>query len=193
MATFKRVTPPAEEPVALEDARAFLRVAGTEEDGLIARLLTAARERVEAETGGALVDQTWRMAAEVEEGRSVGAFRRFRLARAPYLAFVEARLARDDGTSAAFELDDVRVDPDGNAVALRLDGAVLSGRRLWRPVEIVWRAGYGAAGDVPDALRTAILMLTAEAYERAGDGGVPVMATAPGIARLLSPFREARL
>ena len=99
MAAFKRVTPPAEEPVSVEELRAYLRLSHDADDALIARLARAARERVEEETGRALAEQTWRMAADVEEGAVKGAFRVFALRRPPYLSFIEARIAKDDGTS----------------------------------------------------------------------------------------------
>jgi uncharacterized phiE125 gp8 family phage protein len=187
MAIFKKVTPPAEEPVALGDARVFLRVSGTEEDGLIARLLAGARERVEEATGRALMEQTWRMSADLSEGVARGAFTSFRLRRPPFLGFVEARVAKADGTSAAVALDDVRTEADAETVWLRLTGAALAGARAWRPVEIVWRAGYADAAAVPDALKTAILMLVAEAYERQGSIGAPeAMAKVAG---MIAAFR----
>ena len=44
MAAFKRVTPPAAEPVALAEVRAFLRISHEDDDTLIERLAKAARE-----------------------------------------------------------------------------------------------------------------------------------------------------
>ena len=192
MAAFKRVTPPAAEPVALADVRAFLRVADENEDALIARLIAAARERVEAESGRALMPQTWRMSADVAEGRTRDAFRVFALRRAPYLSFVEARVAKEDGTSTPLALDEVRVDADANQVWLRL-GSALTGARAWRPVEIVWRCGFADAAAVPDALKTAVLMLVAHGYERRDSLGAPEAATPAGVSALLAPYREVRL
>ena len=45
------LTPPAQEPVSLAEARAFLRLDQTEEDDLLATLITAARLMVEATSG----------------------------------------------------------------------------------------------------------------------------------------------
>ena len=52
---------PAEEPVSLADAKAFLRVDDTAEDGLITTLVSAARLHVESVTGRAMIFQSWRL------------------------------------------------------------------------------------------------------------------------------------
>lgn len=192
MASFRQVTPPAIEPVALAELRAFLRVGHEAEDGLIARLGRAAASRVCEETGRALTAETWRMAADVGEGRVKGAFRAFALRRPPYLGFIEARVARDDGTSLALTLDRVRVDADGDAVWLRLDG-LLGDARAWRPVEVVWRCGVETAAETPEALRTAVMLLTAAMYERRDAAGAPVAALPDQVAALIAPFRVLRL
>lgn len=192
MAMYVQVSPPAEEPVGLAELRQFLRVGHEAEDGLIARLGRAGRARVEEETGRALMAQTWRMAADVEEGEQRGAFRRFQLRRPPYLGFVDARVAKADGTSAALALDRVRVDADGNAVWLDLSGA-LAGARAWRPVEVTWRAGCADAADVPEPLKAAVLLLTAEAYERRDAAGAPLAAEAEKVSAMLAPYRVVRL
>ncbi len=63
--------PPAEEPVALAEARAFVRLDDTAEDGLLAALVTSARLTVEAVSGLALVSQTWRFVLEAWPGAGV--------------------------------------------------------------------------------------------------------------------------
>ena len=52
---------PGEEPVALAEAKAFCRIAGTDEDALVGALIAAARLQVESLTGRALVTQIWRL------------------------------------------------------------------------------------------------------------------------------------
>ena len=192
MASFMCVAPPAIAPVAVAELRAFLRVAHEAEDGLIARLGRASAERVAEETGRALTAETWRMAADVGEGRVKGAFRVFKLIRPPYLSFIEARVAKDDGTSVALPLQNVRVDGDGNAVWLRLDG-YLADARMWRPVEVVWRAGVEDAAEVPEALRMAVMLLTAQMYERRDAMGAPVAALPEAVTALIAPFRVLKL
>lgn len=52
---------PAQEPVSLAEARAFLRLDGDAEDALVQTLVTAARLHVEAITARAMIAQTWRL------------------------------------------------------------------------------------------------------------------------------------
>jgi uncharacterized phiE125 gp8 family phage protein len=193
MASFKRVTPPASEPVALAEVRAFLRISHEDDDALLARLAKGARERVEELTGLALMPQGWRMAADFSEGVVAGGWRGFALRRPPFLALTEVRVVKADETSVALPVGDVRVRSDAALVQLPMSYAAYAGARAWRPVEIVWQAGFADADAVPDALKIAVLLLTAQAWERQGGIGTPLGAMPPAVAAMLAPFREMRL
>lgn len=193
MAAFKRVTPPAAEPVALAEVRAFLRISHEDDDTLIERLAKAAREAVEERTGRALMAQSWRMAADWSEARRPKGWRAFALPRPPFLALTEVRIVRDDDTSTVLAPDALRVRPDSGDVLLPAQHAAYAGARAWRPVEIVWQAGYGDADAVPEALKTAVLLLTAEAWERRDSVAAPAAANPEAVAALLAPWRAVRL
>jgi uncharacterized phiE125 gp8 family phage protein len=55
------LTAPVAEPLALDEARAFLRADTNDDDELIASLIAAARTHVEALTRRALITQGWRL------------------------------------------------------------------------------------------------------------------------------------
>ena len=177
--------PPAEEPVPLDEAKAFLRLDDTAEDGLLAALVTSARLTVEAVSGLALVSQTWRFVLGTWPGAGV-----LRLPMAP----VDAVLAvhgRDAG-GAPLALPDGIVAP---AATVERD-ALLFGRLAAPPaaVEVDVRLGYGGADDVPGPLRQAVRLLTAHWFENRGDApvaGKPPLP--PDVVALLTPWRRMRL
>ncbi len=68
MASTKLITPPAVEPLTLADAKLHLRVLGTEEDGLITSLITAARQYCEQFQRRAYITQTWELALDAWPG-----------------------------------------------------------------------------------------------------------------------------
>jgi uncharacterized phiE125 gp8 family phage protein len=56
---YKLITPPQSEPLSLEEAKAHLRVTGTEEDNLINSLITAVRNEEESYLNRCLISQVW--------------------------------------------------------------------------------------------------------------------------------------
>ncbi len=57
--TIRLITPPTEEPVTLEEAKAQCRIDLDDEDAMINVLITAAREQCEHILGRSLLTQTW--------------------------------------------------------------------------------------------------------------------------------------
>jgi uncharacterized phiE125 gp8 family phage protein len=55
------ISPPATEPITLDEAKAHLRVDLTDDDALITALIVAARQYAESETGRSLITQSWRL------------------------------------------------------------------------------------------------------------------------------------
>ena len=52
---------PAAEPISLAETKAYLRLDGAAEDGLVTTLIAAARQHLEATMGLALIAQSWRV------------------------------------------------------------------------------------------------------------------------------------
>ena len=55
------VTPPANEPVSLLEAKQHLRVDGDDDDLLIGSLIAAARQAAETQTGRQLITARWKL------------------------------------------------------------------------------------------------------------------------------------
>lgn len=157
------VTPPALEPVTIADARAFLRISTESEDEILRRIIKTARELVEAEAGLALVDQTWRL--RVDRWPRSG---RLAIFKYPVKAVTAVVAYRPDGSAISLEPEEFMLQhgrrPQRVYMAQYPDAQTFCG------LEVDFIAGFGETGvEVPDALKQAILTLTAHLYEnRAG-------------------------
>lgn len=182
------LTQPAQEPVTLAEARAFLRDGLNEDDALITSLIAAAREWVERETGLSLIS---RQVMELFDDWPAGA--RFDLASAPVREVVRLQVEGAEGAASTIDAAHYYLDNASRPARLvRREG------RSWpRPgirvggIRVTLTAGFGASpNDVPQALRQAVLMQMAVLYGlRAGE--VPVIGRE--LNKLLQPFRRVRL
>jgi uncharacterized phiE125 gp8 family phage protein len=184
---FRLLTGPLAEPITLTDAKAHLRVDLSDDDVLITRLIAAAREWVEAQTGRALMTQSWRLSTNTWPGTdSVG------LVRPPVQAVTAVRTISAAGDATIWAAENYALSQGTEPQRLlRLSGGWPEPGRADSGIEIDLTCGYGAnAADVPAALRQAILLKVAQLYERRGEdaGASPDMSLA-----LLAPFRSVRL
>jgi len=193
--TLKLVTPPAAEPVTLSDAKAFLRVGHDAEDGLIMQLIASARQRVEAETGRALISRTYSETLDAWDvpGRIAANGRQFRLLMPPLLSVSSVTTYDANGAGTVWDAANYFVDiaSDPGRIAVRSGGFPRPGRAI-AGIEILFAAGYGAStDDVPEALREAVMRLTADAYlNRDGQAERPLPLA---VQSLLAPYRRVRL
>lgn len=193
--TLQILTPPGVEPIALDQAKTFLRVSHADEDELITNLIVSARERVEAETGRALITRTCR--EMLDDWAVEGRFSPpciLKLPAPPLHGVSAITLFAADDTSAVWSSGDYFVDTDtdpGRIIARRGSGFPRPGRHAGG-IQIDFVAGYGdTPDDVPAVLKEAILRLVGEAYhDRDGPAARPLPAS---IASLLAPYRRVRL
>ena len=168
---------------ALGEAKAYLRIAGNDEDALVERLLAAAAELCEQFTGQALLARGF-----VETLPASSAWRR--LSRTPAAAVTSVEALAADGTGSALPVGAYAIDIDAAG-----DGWVrLTGAGGTRRIRVGYRAGLASAwADLPAALRHGILRLAAHFYtSRAGDGPRPDSPPA-AVTALWRPFRRIRL
>jgi uncharacterized phiE125 gp8 family phage protein len=183
---------PAEEPVSLAEARAFLRLDTEAEDGLVSTLVAAARLHVESVTGRALVSQSWRLVLDAwPEGGVVT------LPVSPLVSLTAITAFDEDGDDhlvplAQFEAP-TAVTPARLILPRTVDGMPALRQRFG--IEIDYVAGFGAAIDVPSDLKRGVLALVAHWFEHrdavlmAGAGTV----IPPGFSQMISPYRQVRL
>lgn len=184
------VTPPAAEPVSLDEAKLHLRVDGTAEDTLITSLIAAARQEIEFETGRALMTQTWDywldgwpcggvLALPLPPLQSVTSIKYFDTANA------EATLA-----SSSYYVD---VGSTPGRVVLNYGQAWPA--TMLRPANGVcvrFVAGFGNSAAVPAKLTLALKVLLAWLYENRGDGSAQSPELWPSAVRWLCDEHRVR-
>ena len=157
----KLITPPAAEPVTLDEARAHLRLTDNTEDVMLASLILAARQQAETFTGRAFVTQTWELTLPGFGNGPVG------LVLAPVQSVTSVTYAGEDG--APMTLHDTLLDVTSTPARL-VPPPVARWPRTQRgnpsPVVIRFVAGYGNPADVPQTVKQAILLMVADWHHR---------------------------
>lgn len=184
--TLAVLTPPAAEPVAVVDLRAYLRLSGTEEDGLLADLISAARTHVEQATRRALITQNLRLYLD---RWPVGRIARLPLA--PVASVETVTIYDGNGVPSLLDPSDWQLDKASTPARMKVALGATGGGRALNGIEIDFTAGYGAAPeDVPAPFRQAVRMLAAHWFENREAGTETAMASLPhGLDRLLSTYR----
>lgn len=159
--TLVRVTAPAETPITLVEAKAHLRVDGSAEDTYISGLIAAAVALCDGQgsLGRSMVTQTW--AKWVPQSPGV-----VRVGMGPFIALTGVDYYDSDGVEQVAVVSDYEVRLDGDFVNVRPKS-----NKAWPPammrddaIKLTFTAGFGAAADVPDGIKHALLMLVAHWY-----------------------------
>ncbi|HWA46744.1 MAG TPA: head-tail connector protein [Dongiaceae bacterium] len=175
-------SPPAEEPVSLAEAKAWLRVeSGNDEDELIASLIAAARVRCEWHTGRAFVTQGWTLWLDGLGGGTVA------LPLPPLIDVTAVTLYGADDAATVLDASDYRIDAPGGRLIF---SSPHPGLRAADAVSIVFTAGYGGAADVPAPIKSAIGQTVTWLYEHRGGDAAPMPQAALA---LLAPYRAVCL
>lgn len=157
------ITPPAKEPVSLEEAKLHLRVDISDDDALISGLVQAARERAEDILRRALITQTWELTLDrFPSGNEL------ELPLPPLQSVASIKYTNSDGNENEFSSDDYVVD-----TAEEPGKVVLAYGSTWPSVtlyptgavKVRFIAGYGEAVAVPQTFKQAILLMAGEWYE----------------------------
>lgn len=168
-------------PVQLAEVKAFLRIATSEEDALLAGLVRAAANMCEAFIGRALIV---RGVEETVPAANAWA----RLGATPVTAIEGMSALAADGSATALAGGDFAIDIDAAGEGwVRLLRAVEAKR-----VRVAYRAGMATdPNGLPEALRQGILRLAAHLYmnrESGREAAPPAAVTA-----LWRPWRRMRL
>ena len=174
---------PATEPVTLSDAKTFLRVSGSTEDGVISPLISAVRQTCEAWTGRVLVTQTWTLWRDAfpqgprRHAPDQGVFQlpvshfdvtrtRIELPRPPLQLVTHLKTYDLKDQATVFPASNYLVDNVSEPGRIVLNAAAVwpTNLRSANSVEIEFVAGYGDAADVPSALKQGMLVWLQQLY-----------------------------
>lgn len=187
------VTPPAEEPVTIAEAKLHCRVDAdiTADDVLLTALIVAAREQAEHTTGRSLVSQSWRLTLDRFPAGAIV------LPRAPLSSVTSITYVDTDGATQTLDAGEYRVITDrvlGEVVPV-YDGQWPTARCTQNAVTVEFVSGYGAAATVPRAIKQWILLAVGGWYgqrEAIVAGQVAELPNAYWHA-LLDPYRIMRV
>ena len=162
-AVLELVTPPATEPIELEEAKAHLRVDYDDEDSHILDLIAAARDDAERSTRRALITQTWRLTMPAfSTGRLP-----VELLRAPVQSITSVTYTDATGAEVVMDEADYVFSAGEPGRIVPVSGAVWPTVQTENPAGVVieFVAGYGdASTDVPYLLRQAMLLFIGTEY-----------------------------
>jgi uncharacterized phiE125 gp8 family phage protein len=158
------VTEPEEEPITLEQAKAHLRVDFADDDDYINALITVAREITEQRTNRALITQTWEyILDDFPRGDDI------KLRKPSLQSVTSVNYTDSSGIEHIMPTTDYVVDKNSKPGRIFLGFAKIWPVAILQPaaaVRIRFVAGYGAASDVPQALKQAMFFLISQFYEQ---------------------------
>ena len=198
------VTPPAEEPVSLADAKLHLRVDFTDDDALITSLIAAARQAAETLTGRQIVTARWKLVLDSFPGPSlmgVPAGQPFSLPghaillpRSPLQSVVAIQYLDMAGTQQTMPATDYTVDAACEPARI----TPVFGK-IWPislpqigAVSVTFDAGFGPASSVPEGIKSWIKLRIGSLYAHREEvalinrGRIEAL---PFIDGLLDPFK----
>jgi uncharacterized phiE125 gp8 family phage protein len=151
---------PTEDPVTLEEAKSYLKIlpSVTEDDQLIIRLIKAVTKQAQKYAQTSFVTQTLEVKADKWNPQE-------ELPYGPHQSIISVVRTHYDNTETALTTDEystsglnyLSVFPDK---VWRLSEGFINNR-----ITVEYVAGFGAAEDVPDDIKIAILKEVAELYE----------------------------
>ena len=210
MSEFQVVTPPAQEPLLLADAKAHLRVDGTADDALILQKIRACRFHLERQYDIALITQTLQLNLDsfpywwLWRGGSTNyynwwldqAYYTQLLLRPPVQSITSVTYTDPSGNPQTMSAADYVLDTNNRPARL-----VPALNKQWPATAIgtinvaavKFVAGYGAADtNVPDDIKEALMMLLGHFYENreqvVTDARVAAITMPLGVDQLMEPY-----
>lgn len=201
---YQLLTPPAAEPVDVDDVKLNSRIEGDDDDALIAELITSARMHVENYTVRSLINQTWKLVLDAFPGcSSTGQMliqRPFSLPdnallleKTPVQSISSIGYTDMGSNPQTFDPTQYKVDSSGDICRI----TPIFGQ-IWPitlpqigSVNVTFVAGYGPDGtSVPSPILRAIKMLAGHFYNNREATSAANLKEIPiGICAMLDPYQ----
>lgn len=181
----RRLQPPSELPVSLDELKEHVRVDHNEEDATLSLYLAAAVEQLDGWSGmlgRALMEQSW--AAELDYLPASG---EIELPLPPLQSVDAVWITNAAGEAEQLDLAAYEVRLAAGAVLVRNRPRIARG-----PITVEFTAGAGTPAAVPANVRAAILLVAADLYANREAQG-PVQQVNPTLQRLLAPLTVPRV
>ena len=194
------ITPPAELPVTDAEFKSHGVVDYADDDAVIDALMSAAVDRLDGFRGilgRAMVTQTWQYSERSWNNWLVpmdGGCRRGLIIQVPDVSAVVVKYDDESGTEQTLAAADFSFHPvaQGTEIVFASDfsAPVLEADNP-APVRVEFTCGFGAAADVPKALKVAIMQFVRQMYD--DRGGAPVLEPNSIVNSLISGYRWTRI
>lgn len=184
-----RTSAPAEALLSVADAKAHLRIDGSDHDTYLQALVAAAEAHLDGFAGvlgRALVTQTWRRSFDrFPDGNLI------RLPLGPLQSVSSVTYYDTAGTSQTFSASSYHAVSDAIGPAIVLDDDATWPNLDARPdaVTVTWVCGYGAASAVPAPIIQAAKLIIGDLFENRELG--PVVTAR--VDALIAPYRAVGL
>lgn len=197
MKTNVLITPPAEAPITLEQAKAHLKVDGTSEDAYIQGLINACTTMAENYTQLQFMQAVWELQVDDWHDRSLS----HQLDKCPLVSVDSIKYFDETNTELTIPVEDYQVYTGRTPGVYRFVTTLPLPSVYDRldATRIRYTAGYGAAGAsaedqraaVPSPIKAAILLLIGHLYENRQDEQVGTIVTklTKNSEWLLHPYR----
>jgi len=194
MISYQTVTPATTYPVTTVEAVAHVNAQGVGDDDYLASLNIAATAWAEEYTGRAFINRTYKAFLDAWPVDTRGyQLTTLDLPKPPLVSVTHVKTYDDADAVTTFSSASYFVDTNSlkGRLALRTTAAWPSVTRTANGIEIQWVAGYGAAADVPQPIKQAILLLVGHWYanREAVKVGETVANIPMGVEALLNAYR----
>ena len=156
---------PTVEPITTAEAKTHLRVDGSDDDTFIDGLIESARQSVEADTGRAMVERTYR--ADVRHWSDC-----IVLPRPPLVSVSSIKYYDADNAQQTLAASNYEVDAAGGRIVEAKDATIPTYYDRFDAWQITFVAGYAAAtspedyrAPIPEALKAAMKLIIGDLYE----------------------------